>query len=57
MADPQIPISDWVDKIKEAILPTEIIDMALIVIKVTDYRLDLAQIASMKAMKTFLDNL
>jgi hypothetical protein len=38
-------------------LPTEIIDMALIVIKATDYRIDLGQIASMKAMKTFLDGL
>lgn len=57
MADPQIPISDWVIKIKEAISSTEIIDMALIIIKSTDYRIDLAQIACMRAMKKFLDGL
>ena len=57
MADPQIPIALWVEKIKESILPTENIDMVLLVVKATDYRLDIAQIASMRVMKTFLDDL
>jgi hypothetical protein len=57
MADPTMPLSDWVEKIKESILPTENIDMALLVLKSTDYRIDSAQILCLRAMKIFLDNL
>lgn len=57
MADPTLPLTDWVDKIKISIMPTENIDMAFLVLKSTDYRIDLPQILCIKAMKNFLDNL
>jgi hypothetical protein len=42
MADATIPIEDWVDEIKAKISTSENIDMALLVLKATDYRMDLA---------------
>jgi hypothetical protein len=39
------------------VLEDEIIDVVLIVLKSTDYRLSLAEIASMQAMNKFLENL
>ena len=57
MADPQIPLKDWVEEIRSGISADENIDMALLIVKATDYRIDIAQITCMQAMKKFLDNL
>jgi len=42
MADPTIPIEDWVEEIRENISSSENIDMAILVMKATDYRIDVA---------------
>lgn len=54
MADPQMPIEIWAEEVREGISTDENIDMVVLVLKSTDYRLDLPQIACMQAMQKFL---
>ena len=46
LADPEMPIEEWVDKIKEGITTHQNIDMVLMVLKASDYRMSFADIAS-----------
>ena len=57
LADPDLPIEKWVEEIRNKISPQDIIDMALMVIKSTDFRMNVEQIMVAKAMKKFLENL
>ena len=57
IADITIPIEAWIQAIKDGIRSDEKIDVALIVIKATDYRMELAQLAAIKAAKKFLEDL
>ena len=57
IADVNIPIEAWIQAIKDGIRSDEKIDVALIVIKATDYRIDIVQMATIKAAKKFLENL
>ena len=49
IADPTIPIEAWIQAIKDGIRTDEKIDAVLIVIKSTDYRTAMEQIAAIRA--------
>ena len=57
IGDPELPLSEWVTEIKNKLLTSENIDMALIVLKAQDYRITLEEIMSLQAMSKFLENL
>lgn len=41
LADPDLPIAEWVEEIRSEISPDENIDMALMVIKAIDFRMNI----------------
>ena len=57
LADPDLPIEQWVQEIWDTIPSSQNIDMALMVIKANDYRMSIEQIITAKAMKKFVDHL
>jgi len=57
LTDPDLPIDLWIDEIRSGVEADQQIDMAIMVLKATDYRMTMEQIISAKAMKQFLDNL
>ncbi len=42
LADPELPIEQWAKEIREEIPSTQNIDMVIMVLKATDYRMDMA---------------
>jgi septin family protein len=57
LADPDLPIQQWAEEVRASIPSTQNIDMAIMILKATDYRMDIPQIMAAKAMQQFLDNL
>lgn len=51
----EVPVEEWIQAVKDGIRSDEYIDAVLIVINSTDYTVDLAQIAAIKAAKLFLN--
>ena len=57
LTDPDLPIDLWVEEIRNGVEASQQIDMAIMILKATDYRMTMEQIISAKAMCKFLENL
>ena len=57
LGDPDMPIQEWVDEIYEGIPSKENIDIAIMVLKSEDYRMNSEQILTAEAMGKFIKNL